>query len=247
MGMSQTARQCTRWLATTLALCVGGVALAAENRPVMTFSCAIVPDSAVIEQLDLLYQQAFAQLGYNFVMLNRPSRRSLTDVNQGHVDGECARFGLLQDDTRFTELVRVEAKLVNFNLNVYSYRTDLPEITSANFSQLALRVGYQRGSAAQDVFLAELPDAYRTQFIELGHGLRMMAAGRLDVIVSAQAMLTATLAKVSTPAPQRVGTLARYGAYPYLNREHQLLAPRLARELNKILSDPEHPLHRFSE
>lgn len=246
MDMSQTARWRTFWLAI-LTLCVSGLIHAAERRSVITFSCAIVPDSEVIEQLDQLYQQAFDQLGYDFIMVDRPGRRSLTDVNQGHVDGECARFGLLQDDSRFTELVRVEAKLVDFKLNVYSYRTDLPEVTAVNITQLQLRVGYQRGSAAQDSLLAELPSAYKTQFIELGHGLRMMAAKRLDVIVTPQALIAATLAKVSTPAPQRVGTLAQFGAYPYLNREHQALAPRLAAVLNQILSDPEHPLHRFSE
>lgn len=219
----------------------------AAQRPTITFSCAVTPDSKLIGHLHALYTQAFSQLGYNFVLRDRPGRRSLSDANEGITDGECARLGKLNDNPSYQNLVRVDALLVHFKLSAYSFRDDLPPITADNILNLKLRIGYPRGHAAQEALLAKLPRRYLSQFSEITHGIRMLTANRLDIMVVPEALLNAALDEIGSPAPHKVGVLAAYGAYPYLNSKHRHLAPPLAEVIKEILSDPHHPLHGFSE
>lgn len=216
----------------------------------MIFSCGVVPDSRAVAVLEQLYVEAFDQLGYNFSIMERPGMRSLSDASQGRVDGECARYGQLADNSAFgdySSLVRVEARLINFNINLYSYQPSPADVTVATIVDQQLKVGYQRGAIAQDKLLAKVPGKQRIQFVELVNGLRMLNAGRLHLIAAPKVLMDSAVNRTQLPAPARVGVLATYGAYPYLNEKHAALAPQLAAAIQVLLSDPNHPIHQFGE
>jgi ABC-type amino acid transport substrate-binding protein len=220
----------------------------AQARPTITFSCALVSDSQLEDLLEGLYRQAFDQLGYDFVLQRRPGKRSLAEVQQGHTDGECARYGLLNQNQTYENLVKVDAKLVTFTVSLFSYRTDLPAITLHNLAHHNLRIGYQRGTVAIDNLLAHLPEQHIIQVNDLHQGLRMLAAERIDALCVPPLLLQAALAKYPMERePRNIGVLARFGAYPYLQSTLAPLAQPLAMALAEILADPAHPLHTFSE
>ncbi|UTA47100.1 hypothetical protein L1F30_13135 [Simiduia sp. 21SJ11W-1] len=237
-------------LVAALCLCAAGTLAdtAPPNaRPTITFTCAVVPDSRVIAVLHALYTSAFDSLGYDFVLKERSGKRSLVDVNQGRVDGECARNGQLMAESGYHNLVRVDAELIRFNINLYSFDATLDALTTAQIIERNLTVGYQRGALVQDLLLATLPSHKRILFTELTSGLRMLHAGRINLVAAPGALMGAAVNKTQLPAPTRVGVLASFGAYPYLNSQHADLAAPLAAAIKAQLNNPAHPLHQFSE
>lgn len=206
--------------------------------PRITFSCWLPPHSAHFIKLDTIYREAFAALGYDFVMHHRPTLRSIQDANHGMSDGECARDSHYLASAPESPLIRVDVVVASADLQIWSHQ---PDIRIDNLSELnsgKYRLGYMQGSAATKSLLTpeRQQDAQRLVTSEIG--VKMLSAGRIDALIISEASVKRILAEISLPNPiYHAGTLFRQSAYVHLHPRHRQLVPGLTRELRQRIPE----------
>ena len=73
---------------------------------------------------DLLVRELFRRMGMEAGVITLPSERSLLNANAGIEDGNIARIKGIEK--KYTNLVRVPGKVVDFEFMVYTKRADFP-------------------------------------------------------------------------------------------------------------------------
>lgn len=205
---------------------------ASMARPQITFSCWVPPQFTAYGEMEALYRDAFDALGYDFQMQHRPTQRSLQEAINGITDGECIRTGNVLERGPEFPLARVDVLLVSADLEVWSLDEEVRIGSLDDLLESDYSIGYPRGAEAIPELIARhrIDNAHPVASTEVG--LRMLAAGRIDLYVEAGTVIRLTLRELELPqTPHSAGVLMRLDGYPYLNRRHQDLLPALTREL----------------
>ena len=223
------------WLASlVLAYMAGGHA----GAPRITFSCWLPPHSAHFIKLDTIYREAFAALGYDFVMQHRPTLRSIQDANHGVSDGECARDFHYLASAPESPLIRVAVVVASADLQIWSHQ---PDVHIDNLSELnsgKYRLGYMQGSVATKSLLTPERQRDAQGLVTSEIGIKMLSAGRIDALIISEASVKRILAEMPLPNPiYHAGTLFRQSAYVHLHPRHRQLVPALARELRQRMPE----------
>lgn len=213
------------------------------------FTCSIDPTHPVFAIADALFKSAFAALNYNFRMVNRPSKRALAEASSGRVDGECARYDFSGDAEGLNEsLVRVDAQLLKVTNYAWTYNPSLHNLRRNELANGPYVIGYVRGHLIATHALANRDSDLNIATTDIEQGLRMLFANRLDIFLGPQALVQYAATSLGLNSqPEIAGELGRYAVYPYLSMKYQDLAGPLAKELNKALQDPQHPLHQYDD
>lgn len=228
--MSITRSLCCWLLAVAFAWPLSGSA----GSPRITLSCWIPHHVPHFIKLNNIYRDAFAALGYDFIMHHRPSLRSLQDANHGISDGECARDYNYLASAPESRMIRVDVVVASADLQVW---TNDPEISISNLSELnsgKYRIGYIQGSSVTKSLLTpeRLQEARGTVSGDVG--IKMLSAGRIDVLIISEASVKRIQETVKLPNPiYRAGTLFRQSAYLHLHPRHATLVPALTRQLQQ--------------
>ena len=219
-----------RWWLASMVLAY--TACGHAGAPRITFSCWLPAHSAHFIKLEAIYRQAFAALGYEFVMQHRPTLRAIQDANHGTSDGECARDTHYLASAPESPLIRIDVVVASADLQVWSHQ---PDIRIDNLSELnsgKYRLGYMQGSAATKSLLTPERQRDAQGLVTSEIGIKMLSAGRIDALIISEASVKRIQAEMKLPKPiYHAGTLFRQSAYVHLHPRHRQLVPALTREL----------------
>lgn len=220
--------------------------LAAEPAHVLRLSCAIKPGHPVHTILIDLYSQALAPLGYQVLLVYRPSRRGLVDAAAGQLDGDCARTPQVEDHQNYA-MIRVPQPLWHITLYAWSYNPALQDLPADALLNGPYKLAYVRGNLTAEKLLKGRPTGSSLDVLTPEQGLKMLSARRIDALLGVRVLVESAQRELQ---PDRrlfaSAPLAQFSAYLYLHPRHRDLAGPMAEQLARLLSDPAHPAHQLA-
>gem|GEM_PF-1319994 len=217
-------------------LCVLGNGVTAQ--PSITFSCWVHPDVPAYSRLEALYREAFANLGYDFVMHHRPNQRSLMEAESGHTDGDCIRTHDYTEQNPDSRLIVVDTLVAQSTLQVWSHREGLTLTSTEDLHQEEWRIGYERGNVAVQALINQHSLPAVIPVVNSRSGLKMLSAGRIDLFVGTAVQIRQTHERITLPRPiYPAGDLMVLRGHAVMNERHQDLAPKFAEQLSRRLPE----------
>jgi len=210
----------------------------AAAQPTITFSCWVTPDVPAYSRLEKLYRASFGALGYEFVMHHRPNQRSLMEAESGQTDGDCARTHNYTRQNPDSRLVVVDTLIAQSTLEAWAHRDGLTLSSPEDLYQEEWRIGYERGNVAVQALINEHSLPAVIPVVSSKSGLKMLAAGRIDLFIGTSVSIRQTLEQLALPEPiYPAGDLMVLRGHAVMNERHRDLAPKLAKELKKRLPE----------
>lgn len=188
--------------------------------------------------LTLIYQDAFARLGYELRYEGYPGGRAPYMAERGEVDGEIHRAAGYQEQTR--TLKRVPEPHFTVSYQAYALR---PGIQLQGWDGLLgtdYRVEFRRGAKLPELMLTRVVAPGRLSDIAtVEQGMGKLLKGRSDLyveqtLVASQALATLTSQHREYAAIYSVGTLETADSYVYLHERHQELLVPLAEVIRQM-------------
>lgn len=198
-------------------------------------------DSEYGRWLQLIYQHAFARLGYRLDYQGVPGARAPLLAEAGQVDGEIHRPYEYQQQTR--SMVRVEESHFDVSYEAYVIRDDLHFANWQALGQSGLHIEYRRGAKRAEKALTQAVAPNRLSDVtSTEQGLRKLAKGRVDVFIEQTLVAQHQLEKLRTEGGEYLlihsaGTVDTLPTYAYLNRGYAKLASQLASVLRSMKRD----------
>ena len=165
-------------------------------KPVIIFTTHIDVESHAYKSTHLLLTEAFKRIGYKFLMKTLPGKRSLQEANKGTFDGEAHRFGGLNDNNDFPNLIRVPEIQQVIQNAMFSKR--ITNITKPWQELEKYSVTVPRGS----LWLTAMAKKYAKEVQELSSPDKMLnfvKQGRADIALMSVEALDLSLIHISEP------------------------------------------------
>lgn len=191
----------------------------------------------------LIYTEAFRRLGIPFRMEYYTLARGATLVEQGLADAEFSR--VLEYGADKPYLVRVEESVVDLGFSLYAVSPDVKLDHLDDLRATRYLVEYRRGLLlCENTLKALVPSDRLSDVPTREQGLKKLMAGRTDLYceidVYVQQELRSPELKELANA-DKVHKLVSLGkvvpTYPFLNKKHADLAPRLAAVLKQMKTE----------
>lgn len=202
-------------------------ALGSATEHVLYFSTAFGPPISTPERtgfFDRIMQELCARIGYQVVIETPPAERALMLANAGVVDGDGPRIPDLDDAWNYTDLIRVQEKLLDIDFVAFTREGKLAESSWDSLwdGEIAIITGWKilehkfmklhRLTKVRDVDqLFLLLKNGRTDIVVIDRYSGLSAANRLgmnDIEISSEPLISKPM-------------------YLYLNRNHADLANRI--------------------
>lgn len=188
----------------------------------------------------LIYTEAFKRLGIPMRMEHYTLARRAALVEEGIVDGETSRvYGY--GDTR-SNLVRVEESLIDLSFALYAANPAVRLERIEDLRGTNYLVEYRRGILLCEKTLKPLVPAERVSDVPTQQqGLKKLIAGRTDLYCDLEAYVRQELDTPEFKGTTTVRKVAAVGkavpTYPFINKRHAELAPRLAAVLKQMKAE----------
>ncbi|WP_428527387.1 substrate-binding periplasmic protein [Roseibium sp.] len=193
-----------------------------------------IENSPLTRIAELIMTEAYGRLGIPVEIYSTSGNRSLVVSSSGKVDGELARIGAVKD--LYPTLVQVPVPNMELKGIVYVRADEKDRITSGNLTKL--RVGYLEGVVQAEQFTQGIESVWAGQSEE--ELFRLLAAGRLDAVVSDQIDGALAIAGLGLTNVVPLGRPFQVEPmFHYLHEKHANLVPQLATVLAKMRGDGE--------
>ncbi len=208
----------------------------------ITFYCT---DSARYQSIETIYNQAFERLNIDYYQHRSRSKTILNHFLSGESDGLCGRIYEFNENSRISNLVRVNVPIMSSSMQLWSHDKNINLSIVSTLSNSKLIVGAESGVKWAYEFLlnAQAENILMTANSELG--LKMLASKKLDLFILPKHISAIILQK--NPEIEHdihfVGTLEETQIYPYLHRKYQHIIPALEKELQHVIDKNSKPLH----
>ncbi len=208
----------------------------ASAKTMLTFSTHVAPQSIAYKSTYLLLNEVFNRLGYDFSLQTLPGKRSLKEANSGVFDGEAHRFGGLNDNNDFPNLIKVpEVQQVITNA---MFSKTVASLTKPWQQLSKYSVTVPRGS----LWLTTMAKQYAKQVQELStpeQMLNFVKYGRADIaIMSTEAADMLITAEFEGSGIKQIGpVLSSLAIYTYVHKKHKKLVPQIAYTLEQMKLD----------
>ena len=220
----------------TLSALAGSQVWADQPRRLVMASMLSENDGAAGRWLQLIYTDAFQQLGVTLEIHAYPAARATAEAAAGNVDGELARsyeYAIEQPD-----LIRVAEPALIADTVAYVRR---PAVRLGrgweSLRDTPYRIEYRFGYVVMAKKLAAVVPAQRlTSTRDAETGLRKLLLGRSDIYVDVADNVDPLLlrAEFRDAGIRRAAVMERGTIHAYLNKKHADLARRLAVVLKKM-------------
>ena len=179
--------------------------------------------------LDLIYREAFRRLGYDFQLLNMPSKRASALSDTGESDGEVHRarsYAAFHPNLVIVEQPHYMAKFVAY--------ASQPIVLAPGWDSLkgsAYRIEYRLGIQHAEEMLRQRVEAARmTPIATPEQGLQKLAFGRSDIFIDVNFNIDPLLddPRYRHAHIHQVAVMDEIGGHAFLNRKYAALAPKLA-------------------
>jgi hypothetical protein len=188
----------------------------------------------------LIYNEVFKRLGIPYQLENYTLARRAALVEEGAADGETSRVYSYGDNR--PNLVRVEESLIDLAFSFYSanpaVRIDrLEDLRTTNYL-----VEYRRGILICENAVKQFVPAERISDVPTQRqGLKKLTAGRTDLYCDIDVYVLQELGSPEFKDGPKVRKVISLGksvpTYPYLNKKHAALAPRMAAVLKQMKAE----------
>jgi hypothetical protein len=223
-----------KFLAFALTILITSATWAAPQT--IHFGCMAKLGSPLFLSVERIYKQAFEALGYHFHMSHAPSLRDAANAKSGRTDGSCAR-SLSFMKNRGENLVVVDVPLTKARFWAWSRS---PDIKIFSFNDIVLhnyKIALRNGMVPIEVPLSKYPEIDPIRVTSSSQGLKLLAAGRIDLYIDERELILRPLNNMDIAAPiYHAGLLYEETVFPVLHQKHAGLADLLAQELRKQLS-----------
>jgi hypothetical protein len=188
----------------------------------------------------LIYTEAFKRLGIPFRMEHFTLARGAAMVEQGLADAELSRVFDYGADKPY--LVRVEESIIDLGFSLYTANPALRLGRLDDLRSGKFLVEYRRGLLLCENTLKPLvPAEHLSDVATREQGLKKLLAGRTDLYCEIDVYVHQELGSPEFKGAANVRKVVSLGktvpTYPYLNRKHADLAPRLALVLKKMKAE----------
>jgi ABC-type amino acid transport substrate-binding protein len=187
----------------------------------------------------LSYTEIFKRLGMKIEIRDYPKKRVSIEADAGNVDGECGR--VLSYAAEHPNLIRVEESLLYSNFSAFTAQDSIPALKGwDSLKGTDYRVEYQRGTVTCEDKLPKVVKKENLSVItEQIHALKKLVSGRTDLFVDEE---SGVLTLLQTPEfkdskIRSVGVMESFPIYPYLNKKHALLAPKMAEIIKAVKAE----------
>lgn len=184
--------------------------------------------------LDLLYKELSKRTGIDFVLQYLPAERALINANSGLDDGDAARVSGKQITALYPNLIQVPGPLLKYNMAAFTRKADLTVAGPDSLKPYSVGIirGWkilERGIVGTRSFVAVENDEQLFSLLD---------KDRVDVVVVDS---TIGLRVVKTMGLKNIRLLQPplYQGYwyPFLNKKHAALVPRIAAALIEMERD----------
>lgn len=234
-------------IAFCLYFCIGsGIAFSDEGtlhtgkkpQKTMSFSTAAPVSLDLYEVYESLYREAFKRMGYRFQLQYHPDLRAVIQADSGRTDGTCGRvFEFIADGT-YQNLIRVDEAIVSVRLVAWALRKNIG--INGWESLKNHKIVYTKGGKIIEINLPKfVPKANIILASTIEQALKLLEAGRVDIFLEVDAIgsYIENHPGFRDKGFTIAGDVARLKFYPYLNRKHAILAPKLAETLKAMKED----------
>lgn len=181
---------------------------------------------------DQVLIEAFRRIEQAIHITHLPTERSITNANLGITDGEFPRIAGL--DSLYTNLIRVPAKIDDFEFVAFTWRTDI-QLKDWN-SCKPYNIAIVRGWKILEANLADSKSLIKVKNQKILFSL--LAEHRIDIVVYSRFEGYEMAQKIGDQSIRVVEPpLAKREMFLYLNRKHQQLIPALAKQLQSMKDD----------
>lgn len=218
------------------------VAGASGNKGTITLVSSLeTKESTYGRWLALIYQDAFARLGYDFQYQGYPGGRAPLLAEQGQVDGEIHRAAGYQQQTRTLKLVPEPHFTVAYQ--AYALKPGIQLQGWHSLQGTDYRVEFRRGAKLPELMLAKVvaPDRL-SDIATVEQGMGKLLKGRSDLyveqtLVASQALVALASRHSAYASIYPAGTLETADSYVYLHERHQALLAPLADVIRQMKRD----------
>lgn len=233
--------RCLRRLLGVLALFAAAPAYSQPSPPATPFIIAADtdPDAYGYRLATLIYTEAFKRLGMPVQMATYTLARRTAMVEEGRIDGEASRIAAYGD--AHPELIRLDVPVMDFTFSLFTARPHLSAKRVEDLAASPLQVEFRRGVLMCERTLKKLVPAERLSDVPTSdQGVRKLLAGRTDAYCDIDVYAWTALQSPEIQDSARVRKLfdiASVPTFPYLNKKHADLAPRLTAVLKQMKAE----------
>lgn len=197
------------------------------------------PDAYGFKLSKLIYGEAFKRLGIPVQIVNYTLARRTVMAEEGLIDGEASRIQAYGN--AHPELIRVEVPVMDFTFSLFAAKPELRLQRVEDLAASGILVEYRRGVLMCENTLKKFVPPERLSDVPASdQGVKKLAAGRTDVFCDIdlyvrQALNSPELKDVSNV--RKLLNIASVPTYPYLNRKHTDLVPRLTAVLKQMKAE----------
>lgn len=227
-----------------LAACLLAPAAGAPAEPAAAAPFSVATDAApgtrIYQLVSLIYAEAFRRLGLPVQITTYQLARRSALASEGAIDCEASRI-LAYGDAN-PQLVRVEEPLLDLTFALFTANPELNLRSPDDLAATSHLVEYRRGILFCENTLKRLvPPERLTSVATTEQGLKKLLAARTDLYCDLDVFYVQEVLRAPEFAGakrvRKVLTLASVPTYPYLNRRHAALAPRLAEVLRQMRAE----------
>jgi polar amino acid transport system substrate-binding protein len=208
----------------------------AENKR-LQFSTHVAKDTIVFKRTYAIMEEAFARIGYDFLLNTYPGKRALQLSNSGRTDGEAHRIYDITSHGAYPNLIRIpECQQI---IHDYAYATKDIDISNGWPDLASYNVAIRRGAA----FLTKMSQKHALTTYELDTTeqlVKYLQTGRADIILSNpdEAHLVLGSEEIKDSTIRRLEPpLSTLPIFTYLHKRHANLVPRVAATLHEMKLD----------
>lgn len=209
------------------------------SAPPFVIAADVEPGTYVYRWATLIYGEAFKRLGIPVQFATYSLARRAALANEGGIDGEVSRIYAYADT--HPELIRVEEPVMGFTFSLF---TANPAVNLKRVEDLAatpLLAEYRRGILMCENTLRKfVPPERLSDVTGSEQGVKKLLAARTDVYCDIDLYVRQALNSPELRGAANVRKLfniASVPTYPYLNKKHAELAPRLAATLKQMKAE----------
>lgn len=197
-------------------------------------------DSYTAKWVKLIYTEAFKRLGIPLQIEYLTGKRRGMLADDAGIDGEVGR--VYSYAATHPNQIRVEEPVAEISFSLYTANPTLRLRRLDDLYPSSLLVEYRRGIDLCENMLKQLLPAERISEVPTEQqGMKKLLAGRTDLYCDIDLVVTGLL---HTPEFKNAGGVRKVidvgksvPIYPYLNKKHAELAPRLAATLKKMKAE----------
>lgn len=205
-----------------------------KNAETIVFGCATKANGETQQRFELLATKAFQNMGYNLKVVHLSRLRERTELEQGRIDGSCAKSRYYVDNVS-DNTVLVEAPLTRDSIDIFSANAS-KKINSISDFDPSDRIAIVQSTYVVRPDIAPLTDRL-IEVNSIEQGLSMLADGELDYFIDFKFAVIEHLDQIPLKNPiYTAGHLSDPVFYPALHKKHQALVPALTAELRKLIA-----------